>query len=316
MRRFLPFAAFLSGLTLAYAAWPQAIQDNNATKTQNQAGHTSSQACGKHGSYTSTCNPFGTASKPHAIDKTCGLTGDAKSDGDKAQDQQKNNLCASAAGTPHVITIDELKTLQGDVDASGVDYGNEKHHKGPPANRADLFTKVTGNVAKEGDQVSFVGYIVEAKPGSSETVNCHCGPDALSIDVHMALADHPVKLPTVTKDKDTALCTNTFVAETIPHLRPASLELTAIQPLVKGAKIVKITGQLFFDGSHRPCTGPTAGSGDPARLTVWEIHPVYKIEVCSQNTLDQCQANSANWQPTGSTKTTSGHGHKGGKKKG
>ena len=159
---------------------------------------------------------------------------------------------------------------------------------------------------KEGDLVSFVGYIVEAKPGSSEIVNCHCS-DPLSIDVHMALADHPLNLQKapdtatpaqkheITVSNDAALCTNSFVAETIPHLRPASLELPAIEPLVAG-KIVKVTGPLLFDGSHRPCKGSIPGSGDPSRVTVWEIHPVYKIEVCTNKTLDQCKPDSANWQ--------------------
>jgi hypothetical protein len=304
MRYLVSFVVFVFLVGAQVSAQPQA-KKGAASKGSSH----SNQVCGKHGSFTATCNPFGSNSKAHAVDQSCGLTGDAASDGDKAQDTQKNNLCAT--GTPRVVTIADLQALQKSVDLSGVDYGNEdEHHQGPPANRADLFTKLPSGSPKEGDLVSFVGFIVEAKPGSSETVNCHCGPNPLSIDVHMALADHQMNLAGATKDAD--LCTNSFVSETIPHLRPAYLELTAVQPIV-GKKIVKITGPLLFDGSHRPCQGTQRGSSDPARLTVWEIHPVYKIEVCTKTTLDQCAADSANWQPVGNAATSPAH--KGGKKK-
>src|SRR5262249_2530159 len=78
-------------------------------------------------------------------------------------------------------------------------------------------------------------------------------------------------------------------AEIIPHFRlplwdrfdtDACTSSHVTNPLpVKGLR-VRITGQLFFDGSHKPapCSGPPGGH-DPLRRSVWEIHPVYKIEV-------------------------------------
>lgn len=264
------------------------------------------QVCKNTGKFESACNPFGKAAVAHAADNTCAITGDAKTDGDKAQDRQKNNLCASRPA--RVITIKELTALQEAVDATGVKYGNEHESKGggPPADRSTLFTKLPAGSANEGDLVSFIGYIVEVKPGSSETVDCNCTePDA--IDVHIAVADHLLDLQTapanatkeqkheVTVKNDAQLCTNSIVVETIPHKRPAALELKAIEPL-RDKKIVKITGPLMFDASHRPCNGTTPGTGDPARVTVFEIHPVYDIEVCSQSALTQCTANSSNWK--------------------
>lgn len=252
------------------------------------------QVCKNTGTFDSACNPFGNAAVKHGVDSTCGMTGDATSDGDKAQDRQKNNLCAT--GTARLITIKDLQGLQKDVDDTGVKYGNEHEGGGPPADRASLFTKIPSTSPKEGELVSFIGYIIEAKPGSSETVDCHCAtPDA--IDVHIAVADHQLNLTPqmTTAQKDAELCTNTFVAETIPHKRPTALELKAIEPL-RAKKIVKITGQLLFDGSHRPCNGSTPGSGDPSRLTVFEIHPVYDIAVCSGTAIAQCTANSSNWK--------------------
>ncbi len=263
-------------------------------------------ACQNTGKFESACNPFGKAALPHPADNTCGITGDAKTDGDKAQDRQKNNLCAT--GSPRPITIKDLTALQEAVDATKVDYGGEhgsKAHAGPPADRSTLFTKIPSGSPKEGDLVSFIGYIVEAKPGSNETVDCNCtGPDA--IDVHIAVADHllnlqdPEKAPPaqkhdITVKNDALLCTNSFVAETIPHKRPAALELTAIEPL-REKNIVKISGPLLFDGSHRPCVGTVNGMGDPARITVFEIHPVYDIAVCSQSEMAKCTATSNNWK--------------------
>jgi len=297
MRHIAIFGVLLSIVTLAYQAY-----------SQTEEGETSSgsvKACANHGEFETTCNPFGAASVTHAIDNTCGATGDATSNGDQAQDRQKNNLCAK--GTPRVVTMSDLNTLQNAVDKSGVDYGSthtKPPHAGPPTDRSTLFAQLPTGSAREGDLVSFVGFIVEAKKGSSETVNCHC-TESPSVDVHIALADHPLNLKeesadastaqkhAITVGNDSALCTNSFVAETIPHKRPSSLELAAVEPLRN--KIVKVTGPLLFDGSHRPCKGTKPGTGDPARLTVFEIHPVYDIEVCSNNSLAQCRASSNNW---------------------
>jgi len=236
------------------------------------------------------------------------MTGDATTPGDQAQDRQKNNLCATSPAS--AITISDLKTLQKAVDAAGVDYGSvhiTPPHAGPPADRSTLFTKLPSGSAKEGDLVSFIGYIVEAKPGSSETVNCHCDKQD-AIDVHIGLSDHLLSLRAVPasaskqqKDaiiaaNDAKLCTKAIVAEPIPHKRPAALELTAIEPLRDNKKIVNVTGQLFFDASHRPCKGTKVGSGDPARVTVFEIHPVYDIAVCNQSTMTKCKSSSATWK--------------------
>ena len=45
-----------------------------------------------------------------------------------------------------------------------------------------------------------------------------------------------------------------------------------------------------FDAAHQPCNGTVHGSQDPARFTSWEIHPVYSVQVCKKNSLDECPA--------------------------
>jgi hypothetical protein len=63
-----------------------------------------------------------------------------------------------------------------------------------------------------------------------------------------------------------------------------------------GEQQVRITGQLFFDGSHhpKPCSGSLANTGDPVRATSWEIHPIYSIEICREGTT--CM-HANDWEP-------------------
>jgi hypothetical protein len=53
---------------------------------------------------------------------------------------------------------------------------------------------------------------------------------------------------------------------------------------------------LFFDASHKACTA-TERSKTPRR-SVWEIHPIYNIEVCKKKFLTQCKADrNGDWMP-------------------
>jgi hypothetical protein len=56
-----------------------------------------------------------------------------------------------------------------------------------------------------------------------------------------------------------------------------------------------VTGQLFFDASHKPCESDT-DTVSPKRISGWEIHPVYAIDVCINTTLASCPAgNESKW---------------------
>jgi hypothetical protein len=93
-----------------------------------------------------------------------------------------------------------------------------------------------------------------------------------------------------------------FTAEITPHFRPDQwLVLSTLhktQAKTAWERIValeldrplRITGQMFFDGSHRPCVGE---EGRPPRISVWEIHPVYGIDVCKKQLLTSCRVNVA-----------------------
>jgi hypothetical protein len=256
--------------------------------------------CTREDSFPTSCSPFH-AKHHQAIDDVCGPAGDAQDAGDAAQDKAKNNLCSTGDSTE--ITIDDLKDLQDSVDGSGLVYGNRHVNSSippPPVNRETFFGAAATHGLGEGAVVSFVGYIAETRAGSAESVNCHCN-GVIYNDIHVALAPHALHLQKAAKDSSAsekklittqnneALCTDSFTAEITPHLRPSAFTRSALNHLID-AKVVKITGQLFFDAAHHPCDGTVPGSQDPARFTSWEIHPVYLVQVCRKSSLDQCPA--------------------------
>src|SRR5207237_1345911 len=103
---------------------------------------------------------------------------------------------------------------------------------------------------------------------SGESVNCKTpGQENNDFDVHL-----------VASPLDDAC--KSVVAEVSAHFRPAAW--TPLTLIRLGDRGVRFTGQLFFDASHTPCTAG-AVRGGPARVSVWEIHPVYAIEVCSSS---------------------------------
>jgi hypothetical protein len=268
---------------------------------------TPQNGCTRHDHFPRQCNPFG-SSRARDIDSVCGLDGDATESGEQAQDRVKNNLCAS--GTPHELTLAELGKLQKGVDDSHLPYGNRHVHTNlppPPADRENFSEKEKASGFGEGDPVFFVGFIVTTKPGSAESVNCHC-TGAKFNDLHLELADHPLHLrkapagataaekKQITRQNNAALCANSFTAEVIPHLRPTAFERVSLNPL-EDKKVVKVSGQLFFDASHHPCESSKPGLGDPARVSSWEIHPVYDIQVCKKSAVEDCKGDDTSvWQ--------------------
>jgi hypothetical protein len=151
----------------------------------------------------------------------------------------------------------------------------------------------------EGKLVRMKAYFFEAHHadvGTGESVNCN-GPSEEDNDVHIALVANP-------SDKE---CTS-VTAEISPHYRPASWnEIGHFEKFDSSKKryVVnqqmaarlqahpyRITGQLFFDASHAPC--PCGTSCNPVRASVWEIHPVYGIEVCRAGSACN-EASDADW---------------------
>lgn len=235
--------------------------------------------------------PFKSGVTPadHPIDQQCPLQGNCHSgDGSLLQNEIKNNYCAM--GTPVKIGVATIDNLQKDVDAlvkkKQLTYGVGNK---PPLrkDRPKLHNLETvdakGNpiTLSEGALVTYEGFVFEAKHDDTfplgfkgEGVNCN-NPALDFNDIHIALVE--------TSDIINADECDSVTAEIIPHSRPdlwdrfdsnANTKKFVANPLPVVGLRIRVTGQLFFDGSHRP--RPCAG---PRRRSSWEVHPVYGIEV-------------------------------------
>ena len=204
------------------------------------------------------------------IDSQCGLAG-AGVGAEGQQDMVKNNFCAK--GTAKPITVADLTALQAKVEANPViNFGSANkgtRKKGPTTNRAPL--KKLG----EGKLVTLSKvFVLIARQEGGESVNCgkNIENHALNHDIHISL----VSSPDVTDE-----CSS-VVAEMSPHHRPDSWTHGNVEKVAQAKLPVRVTGQLYFDSSHFPCSGGQgAGQGNPKRMALWEIHPVYKFEVCT-----------------------------------
>src|SRR5690242_10356392 len=116
--------------------------------------------------------------------------------------------------------------------------------------------------ASEGVPVVVEGYLVGSKVEGPESTNCH-GAESKFRDWHLWLASSPGK------DRRRSI-----VVETTPVIRARHPEwkLGDIRRLVQDSTLVRVSGWLMFDPEHPDQLGKTRG-------TLWEIHPVMRIEI-------------------------------------
>jgi hypothetical protein len=207
--------------------------------------------------------------KSLGIDSKCGLPGSGAG-AEGQQNTAKNNFCAK--GTPQSVTIGDLTNLQNQVQNNpAINFGSDNkgtRKKGPTTNRAPL------RKLGEGKLVTLKAFVLIARQEGPESVNCEKNvPDQpLYHDIHISLV--------ATADVDDE-CSG-VVAEMIPHHRPDLWTQENVEKVSKSKLQVRVTGQLYFDSSHFPCSnGQGAGEGNPKRVSLWEIHPIYKFEVCT-----------------------------------
>ena len=235
--------------------------------------------------FPDTCSNGNTPQFPNptaaTIDKKCGLAGTPNTPADGLQNNSKNDFCAEGS-SPTSITLDKITSLQGDAEAkeAALHFTPGK----PPKSRD--FLKTLG----EGNLVVFEGYVFAARQECKETVNCGltvANVDA-SHDIHIALLADPRKTPNnkpkTKQDKaaqDGEECTG-FVGEMIPHHRPAEWTACNVNDVATQGLRVRVTGHQLFDGAHVPCKDGAPVGSNPKRVSLWEIHPIYKFEVCPQ----------------------------------
>jgi len=214
--------------------------------------------------------PSPAPSKKLGIDSQCGLSGSGAA-AEGQQDMVKNNFCAK--GAPKTITIADLTDLQAQVEKNkAINFGDENTattKKGPTTNRAPL--KKLG----EGKLVTLQAYVLVARQEGGESVNCgkNVPNAALFHDIHISLVDSKDAAP----DDE---CSG-VVAEMSPHHRPDDWNHANVDKVSRAKLPVRVTGQLYFDSSHFPCSNGQHVRTNPKRVSLWEIHPIYKFEVCT-----------------------------------
>ena len=241
------------------------------------------------GPFTPGCAyPYADIAIAHSIDADCGTAGDATDGPNQAQNRAKNNFCA--AGDAITVTSDDLVQLQAAAVAAKVPFGDTEHL---PPDRSVLKTlDKSGKGLGEGRKVRLVAFVdsahysdvptaaERAKQQGGESVNCNEFLNETN-DIHIPLVQ------TAGADECTSV-----TAEMSPHARPVGWTPAALN--VAG-QVVRVTGQLFFDGSHSPCVG---GKGSPKRASLWEIHPVYALDVCSGKSISECPVDDeSKWHP-------------------
>jgi hypothetical protein len=219
----------------------------------------------------------------HPIDSDCGIEGAGSTADKRLESRAKNNYCAT--GTPSRVTFYSFDRLHAATKAAGFNLGANREGV-----RGDVHTTSDGNAIGEGDVVTIAGFVIRAdiaNRSNGESVNCNRGGRARN-DVHIHIA------PTPSKAK--ANFCDAIIAEMPPHLRPDHFDGEALME-ADGIPI-RITGQLFYDGSHpnKTCPAPAKQKAQ-GRASSWEIHPVYTVDVCRFTTLATCDPrNDSRWQ--------------------
>jgi hypothetical protein len=241
-----------------------------------------------HGQFVPGCDvPFKAIQTANlGIDAKCGIDGGSTDPAKKAESDAKNNFCVTGQGTPiEYATFTKLEAAVSD-----------QMRRDLKSSRSGLKNVVDGT--GEGTLVKFVGFLLDAHVSNAkagELVNCKTKGADFN-DIHIELVN--------AAGEDDAC--NAVTAEMSPHLRPESW--TGLAGLAI-KRPVRVTGPLFFDGSHHACHDGVRPS--PNRISVWEIHPVYQFEVCKQQLVSACKADDNSvwipldqWNNTTETETT------------
>lgn len=236
------------------------------------------------GGFSQTCSaPFFPTDTPTEMDGTsCGVAGNGGAE--TWQNEAKNNFCPSGdPNNPTLTSIPELVALQTRAQQiPNINFGNPHSHPltskaGPVQDRAPL------QALGEGNLVQLVGYVKIARQEGAESVNC-------GSNVPNAPPYHDIHISIVLSPADSE-CSG-VVVEMTPHHRPDSWTPQHVNEVASAGLLARVTGQRMFDSSHTPCQNNSPISGDPSRISLWEIHPIYRFEVCPQG-----NCSSGGWVP-------------------
>lgn len=175
--------------------------------------------------------------------------------GDVVLNRLKNRAVEPKHAAPQTVA-GFLRTLTPDLGTSHL------RARFTPAQRAYV-------EAREKTALALEGYLLDAKQSGPETSNCHA-IDAR--DFHVWLGERPGATPADNK----ALRAQAVVVEPTPagQRTHPTWRLHLLKRLARDAAKVRVTGWLMYDPEHPNELGRTRG-------TLWELHPVTRIEVWS-----------------------------------
>lgn len=262
MKRF--YLLLLVSLSLVLLTFGQQSTSGRRHHTSPQPADTGNQ------NFSPTCNsPSFPSSDATPPDSACGLQG--KGGQEAAQNTAKNDFCAS--GDAKSMTFDDFKKLQTQVaNKKNINWGDKNtatRRKGPTTNRAPLEQMGEGNL------VVINGFVLIARQEGAESVNC-------GANVPNEPAYHDIHISLVPSADETNECSG-IVVEMSPHHRPGEWTAKNLNNLAKAQAPVRVTGHLFFDSSHEPCVNGEGVPSNPKRFSLWEVHPIYKFQVCTAN---------------------------------
>ena len=124
----------------------------------------------------------------------------------------------------------------------------------------------------EGAAISVTGFLVAAEPKTGEACNCeNAAPEW--VDWHIWLVETRAEASAGKKR-------NAIVVETTPRVRKEfanRFDLAQIRQWARTGQKVTVSGWLMLDPDH-PSDATGTAHKNASRGTIWEIHPVMKIE--------------------------------------
>ncbi len=212
--------------------------------------------------------------------------------------QGKRNIPPS--GTAIHLSFEQLGLLQQAADDLRIRQGQASHLTKKDRDKLTHLDIGSGVHVGEGDLVEVLGFIAaehDIKASGGESVNCRLAGEPVN-DIH---------LPVVAGPEDSEY--HSVVVEPIPQgtkggnapNRPAVWSSSTFRQLQADGRLLLFRGQLFFDNQHRVRDNPDEEIDDPGltrqpkRFTLWEVHPVTQILLCSRPQNDCDPAVSDQW---------------------
>jgi hypothetical protein len=187
-----------------------------------------------------------------------------------------------AGPVPATLDVGDFEMLQTDVNQiTGVDAAHMRSPFAPTRDALQHLSTAHGSMT-EGDLVQVVAHVTNARDEHSESVNC-AGTDG--VDIHLSLGP-----PSATEFQG-------IVAEIIPQLpKPSGWDSGTLMRIHTAGLPVLVVGGLTYDNEHFVNKDPAHKKpGQPARLSLWEVHPITEFFVCESATCDPEQ--HTDWTP-------------------